>query len=379
MSAAGASGSTGHRTLGDRIVGISISDSEDLRRRGFLPIHIDHAMAEIATQAAAAGARIGYGGDLRPNGFTLKLFRTIAELYGTRRIATEEPPFIHYLAYPIWRSWEPKRLIEHLRMLSGAGEVVLVRPEGVALSAVVRDDTEEANKPFFEVARRVPRMKAIDVGAARFERLTAAFGGEVEFTMPIDGSVDEHMANLLPSDGRLTSADEAPIAEIFQSWQAGEAVAPAAAFSALRMFMAADEDARVILGGKTRDYSGQFPGIAEEALYSLAAGNPVIALSAFGGCAEDVATALLRGAAPTRDDAGHRYHEIMRGLAAGAPVFREVLNMTERGEEYARVSRLDSGRPLAIGILRLLESTQFAGAWESSADQFVASVTPEFG
>ena len=72
----------------------------------------------------------------------------------------------------------------------------------------------------------------------------------------------------------------------------------ASAFSAMRLFMAADEDFRVVLGGKTHNYLGHFPGIAEETLYSLVAGKPVIGLGAFGGCAGDVAHALLRGTVP---------------------------------------------------------------------------------
>ena len=66
--------------LTGQVVGISISESEDLRRRGFLPLHVDRALAEVATLVAAAGARIGYGGHLDPSGFTHKLFQAVAGL-----------------------------------------------------------------------------------------------------------------------------------------------------------------------------------------------------------------------------------------------------------------------------------------------------------
>lgn len=367
MSGPEGSGDPGRHPLAARIVGVSISDSEDVARRGFLPMHVERAMAEIATQAAAAGARIGYGGDLRPNGFTLKLFRTVAELYGTSRIATEEPPFIHYLALPIWQTWQPAQLMEHVRRLSGTGEVVLVRPEGAALGVLLRQDGEA--EPILEVVLRAPRMRVADEGALRLQTLLQAFARDVGLADLPDSGVLDSLAGLLPN-GRLTGRDEAAVAEIFRSWQAGEAGQPADAFSAMRMFMAADEDARVILGGKTRDYAGHFPGIAEEALYSLAAGNPVIALTAFGGCAEDVATALLSAEAPARSDTGRGYPEIMCRLARGAPVFLEALKRVGLLDSYARISRLDSARPLLIGVRRLLENGRFAEAIRATADHF---------
>ena len=144
------------RPLAGMTVGISISDSTDLARRGLLPIHVDRAMAEIAMQAAAAGARIGYGGDLRPNGFTHKLFRVVSELYSVHSIATETPPCIHYLAYPIWKDWHADRLFEHVRALDGAVEVVLIRPDGQAFSLRLLVAPHQESTPAVQIAVRPP-------------------------------------------------------------------------------------------------------------------------------------------------------------------------------------------------------------------------------
>jgi len=51
--------------------------------------------------------------------------------------------------------------------------------------------------------------------------------------------------------------------------------------------------ARIVLGGKVRQYSGFMPGIFEEALLSLETGSPLYLLGGFGGAAEVLAEALL--------------------------------------------------------------------------------------
>lgn len=48
-------------------------------------------------------------------------------------------------------------------------------------------------------------------------------------------------------------------------------------------------DARVVLGGKVKDFKGRMPGVAEEALFALRAGQPLFLLGGFGGCARDIA------------------------------------------------------------------------------------------
>lgn len=81
-------------------VGISISESPDLRVLGLGDGHLRDAMAEVALQLLASGMSLAYGGDLRQHGFT----RLLAELIGryrghprhTRTIVVTD-----YLAWPV--------------------------------------------------------------------------------------------------------------------------------------------------------------------------------------------------------------------------------------------------------------------------------------
>lgn len=59
--------------------------------------------------------------------------------------------------------------------------------------------------------------------------------------------------------------------------------------SKMRAVLTTASDARIVLGGRTSDYKGRMPGIAEEALSALDAGQPLFLLGGFGGCARDIA------------------------------------------------------------------------------------------
>ena len=60
----------------------------------------------------------------------------------------------------------------------------------------------------------------------------------------------------------------------------------------MRRHMLRQTDARVVLGGRTEQYKGAMPGIGEEALLSLQAGQPLFVIGGFGGCARDIAESL---------------------------------------------------------------------------------------
>ena len=59
--------------------------------------------------------------------------------------------------------------------------------------------------------------------------------------------------------------------------------------TAMRTVMRRETQARIVLGGRVKDYKGRMPGIAEETLLSLQARQPVFLLGGFGGCARDIA------------------------------------------------------------------------------------------
>jgi hypothetical protein len=64
------------------------------------------------------------------------------------------------------------------------------------------------------------------------------------------------------------------------------------ALTAMRGVLTRASDARIVLGGRIEGYKGRMPGIAEEALTALEAGQPLFLLGGFGGCARDIAVAL---------------------------------------------------------------------------------------
>lgn len=62
--------------------------------------------------------------------------------------------------------------------------------------------------------------------------------------------------------------------------------------TAMREQMAADIDARVILGGQIRGYAGGIPGLVEEVLLALRRSQPVFLLGGMGGCTRTIIDAV---------------------------------------------------------------------------------------
>jgi hypothetical protein len=54
-------------------------------------------------------------------------------------------------------------------------------------------------------------------------------------------------------------------------------------FSDMRIKMSQDCDARIVLGGRLKNFVGYFPGIVEETFYSLTEGKPIYLVGGFGG------------------------------------------------------------------------------------------------
>ena len=355
--AANPESSEDRRALSGQLIGISISESDDLARLGLIPAHLERAFAEVATMLASAGARIGYGGHLEPDGFTHKLFQSVARLYGSQRVATDAPPCVHYIAFNIWRQLDAERLFEHVRALDGTTEVVLVAAGGLAFGLRVEEDEGRPDRAHMRLAKRFP-------GDAKPDRSTLA---------PVNGSrklydtayawLSQHV-NEEPSSFPLAGSDGDSSHDIRSASDLGHflrhyggpiarfGISDAQSYSEMRLFMAADEEARVVLGGKRHEYSGHFPGIAEESLYSLLAGRRLVALRGFGGCAEDVAHALVTGELASLVEASNS--PVFDALAAGNGAFLDALSRSGLEEAYLETTALDSPRRIATGVLKCL-------------------------
>lgn len=64
------------------------------------------------------------------------------------------------------------------------------------------------------------------------------------------------------------------------------------ALTAMRRYMRDRQDGRVLVGGRREGYEGELPGLMEEALLALEAGQPLYLAGGFGGITLDIARAL---------------------------------------------------------------------------------------
>jgi hypothetical protein len=63
--------------------------------------------------------------------------------------------------------------------------------------------------------------------------------------------------------------------------------------SEMRKLMSNEEDARILAGGKTRGYSGNYPGLLEEAIYSVRDKKPLFLVGCFGGATKEIIKSIL--------------------------------------------------------------------------------------
>lgn len=88
------------KPLSGMVVGISVSDSPDLKRLGFSDDHLKRALLEISRHLLAQGASVAYGGDLRPDGFTQDLIEMV-KAYNQQENNKPEKKILNFLAWPL--------------------------------------------------------------------------------------------------------------------------------------------------------------------------------------------------------------------------------------------------------------------------------------
>jgi SLOG cluster2 len=155
----------------------------------------------------------------------------------------------------------------------------------------------------------------------------------------------------------------------------GEAAVPvtddetkAQSLTSLRRYMAGTTDARVLLGGKRAGFQGGLPGLFEEALLSLEAGQPLFLVGGFGGVTADIIHALtpdndarvppLPNAVPPDPKLSKGLSDLSqiakdkswKGLDNGlSPEENQALAATPRPSEIAALISLGLGRRL-VGV-----------------------------
>lgn len=266
--------------LATQTIALSISESDDLALLGLAPEHLQDAMAEIARYLLAQGARLLYGGDLRPGGFTQILFELVAR---HRRDANEGDSRLavdNLLAWPVHMTMPTEQLKQLSGALDGLANIICLTLSGRELPFATRQE--------------------------------------------------------------LTACSATP-----EEWERG--------LSAMRYHALQVSDARIILGGKTHDFKGYMPGVAEEALYSLRARQPLFLLAGFGGCTRDLAEML--GLLPHRENrsSANRWsnHDFFKEFNANNNELNNGLSL-EENRLLARTVHIDQAVTLILrGLLRL--------------------------
>lgn len=190
-------------------IGLSVSESTDLKRLGLVERHLRLALGEVSRAVIRAEFTPVYGGHLNPEGYTTFL-ESEMERYGSTARPLE-------LVVP----WSEHRILS-------LGELRQHRAQLGLRARITYLDAEGA---------------PIDFDAGRGEDPT-----------PVDD---------IP--GSLT---------------------------ALRRYLIEHTDARVLIGGKEDDYKGNMPGVLEEALLSIEAGQPLFLAGGFGGATATVAAVV---------------------------------------------------------------------------------------
>ena len=114
-----------------RNIGISISESPDMRYFGFTEGHLKDAMAGFAIHLLASGANLAYGGELRDRGFSRLIFDLVLR-YRPRE--DKSPPVVNYLPWPVHATMGTEDIQALDQDLQGFARLILVGLDGSPMS-----------------------------------------------------------------------------------------------------------------------------------------------------------------------------------------------------------------------------------------------------
>ncbi len=163
--------------LSKHSVAISISDSPDMSILGLGPEHLVDAMAEVARHLLAMGARLMYGGDLRPGGFTNILFELVARYRRDADLGDERVGVTNYLAWPVHVSLGPEEVKRLSETLTGVADLIFLTMEGEVM-------------PLHERQRLAPRPAADEEWADGLTAMRSAMIKRSDARITLGGKVD---------------------------------------------------------------------------------------------------------------------------------------------------------------------------------------------
>lgn len=188
----------------------------------------------------------------------------------------------------------------------------------------------------------VPEPEHRDISTDQLKQIDKSLGTSAELV-------------LFDSDGNETRLSAKSSTEVSAS--------VAEALTAMRRSITQRTQARVLVGGKLKNYEGRIPGIVEEATLSIEAGRPVYVAGGYGGAAAAVAHSLgfddhgwAPGSFPDGSDA-HPVQEALRNLAAisqGASV-PDGLDGSQRQQLAATHRAGDIASLVALGLSRIMQ------------------------
>lgn len=266
----------------EKMVAISVSDGPDLQLFGFLPQHLRRLLASLAAATLRAGWRVGYGGDLRRDGFTRSLLADMAAAFGRGEIRGQpQAAVVHFFALSSWREVPVQTILSHLTDKE-------LGPAEAPISPVVETR-------FFLPA--MPKSILPRGSTGPF------IGIEVR-----DGAL-----RLAETGDKIEESRFFSILETAAKAQSK----PGVALTSMRRAMAAACPLRIQFSGKIAGYVGDRPGLLEEATEQIRAGGIVMPLGAFGGAAREVAIALglLRSERTRYTSYGRSYQRSFSKLA----------------------------------------------------------------
>jgi len=220
--------------LSGKVIGISISESEDLLGYGVGRAHLRELLVRLARRLLRAGANLAYGGHFEKDSFTRDLIELISE--EQREGSTDQRPWIGMLY-----NHSPWPLFE-----------------------VITDEDEAS----FVDACRFVRITQEDAGIPEDARLVSAHErGDDLHTLFNKAAVLTAMRRAMATGMTLHDTD---------AYQ--ETIPPVSC--------------RVFVAGKTSNFTGVLPGLFEEMLYCFEEQKPIFILGGFGGASARLADYL---------------------------------------------------------------------------------------